>query len=231
MTTTPSGAPSPGPDPSAARQAEAGARAKLLGLARRSIDLVPTSWLVTGAGAALLAVTALFGGLEAAAVDPVPVVAVGETFEGSDLEMTVVGVELRDERSSALVFPDEEKGERVLAVEIDVVNTFSTPRGSATSSKNSAVVDGIRIEGLDDTAAVSRADDGTGSPMLQPDVPVRLLLAWVVGPDDFHDGDEIRLTLPDSTHRVGQSVVRGDYWDDVRIGATVTARVDEVAGR
>ncbi len=200
----------------------------MLGWARRSIDLVPTSWLVTGAGAALLATTALFGGLEAAAVDSVPVVAVGEAFEGSDLEITVVGVEVRDERGNALVFPDEEKGERALVVVVDVVNTFSVPRSSAAGRTNSAVVDGIRIEGLDDTAAVSRADDGTGSPMLQPGVPARLLLAWVVGADDFQEGDEVRLTMPDSTHRVGQSVVRGDYWDDVRVGATMTATIDEV---
>lgn len=207
---------------------DASARAKVLGWARRTIDLIPTSWFLPGAGAVLLAATAVFGGLEAAAVDPTPAVTVGETFTGSDLEMTVVGVELRSERGEAIVFPDEDSGERALVVVVDVVNTFDSPRSSAAQRRDSPVVDGIHVEGVEEVGAVSRADDGTGFPMMQPDVPVRMLLAWVVGPDDFHDGDEIRLTLPDSTHRVGQSVVRGDYWDDVRVGATLTATVEEV---
>lgn len=209
--------------------ANAGARAKLLGWARQSIDLVPTSWLLTGAGAVLLGATALFGGLEAAAVDPTPSVAVGETFAGSDFEMTVVRVELSDDFDNVLVFPDEEQGERVLVVVVDVVNTFDTPRGSASGKKDSPVIDGIRLEGLDERPTISRADDGTGSPALQPDVPTRLLLAWLVGPDDFRDGDEVHLTLPDSTHYVGTSVMRGDYWWDTRVGATVTTTIDEVA--
>jgi hypothetical protein len=232
VTSTPPPAPGqPGAErePRAVVAAHASARAKLLGWARQSIDLVPTSWLLTGAGAALLGVTALFGGLEAAAVEPKPAVAVGETFAGSDLEMTVVGVELSDEQGNAMVYPDEEKGERVLTVTVDVVNTFDKPRRSTEFGQDTPVVDGIRIDGMEEKPEVSRADDGEGGPTLQPDVPARLLLAWIVGPDDFQAGDEVRLTLPDSTHYVGKSVVRGDFWDDVIVGATVTATVEEVS--
>lgn len=203
----------------------------MLGWARRSIDLIPTSWMITGAGAILLAATAVFGGLNTAPVDPIPQVAVGTAFAGSDLEMTVRGVELRDDRGALAVFPNEDKGERILAVTVDVVNTFSSPRkaidGATTAGASSPAVDGIRIEGVDVKGEVHRADDGKSSPMLQPDVPARLVLTWIVGPDDFHDGDEITLTLPDSTHYVGTSVVRGDYWDDVRVGATVPATIEE----
>ncbi|MFK0240106.1 hypothetical protein ACIQTX_04520 [Microbacterium sp. NPDC090281] len=231
MTTKPPEPPAQVPD-RAVIAANAGARAKVLGWARRSIDLIPTSWLLTGAGAVILATTAVFGGLEAAAVDPTPVVKVGETFAGSDLEMTVVGVELRDELSAesghALVYPDEEKGERILVVTVDVTNTFDKPRPSTANPPLSPVVDGIRIEGLDKKGDVLRADDGERAPRLQPDVPARLLLTWTVGPDDFHDGDEITLTLPDSDHYVGQSVMRGDYWVDVTVGATLMATIDEV---
>ena len=227
MTTTPPESPAQGQDP-AVTAANASARAKVLAWARRSIDLIPTSWLITGAGAVLLATTAVFGGLEAAAVDPIPVVAVGETFSGSDLDMTVVGVELRDERGNALVFPDEEKGERVLVVTVDVVNTFTSPRQPQTSASPSPVVDGILIEGLAEKGAISRADDGEGVTRLQPDVPVRLLLAWIVGPDDFRDGEEITLTLPTSDHYVGKSLIDGDYWQNARVGATLTTTVGEV---
>lgn len=231
VTSTPPAEPGQQRDPRAVVATNAGARAKLLGWARQSIDLVPTSWLLMGAGAVLLGATALFGGLEAAAVDPTPSVDVGETFAGSDLEMTVVSVELRDERGEALVFPDEEKGERVLVVVVDVVNTFDKPRGSSDNKAGSPVIDGIRLEGLDERPAISHAADGEGAPVLQPDVPARLLLAWLVGPDDYRAGDEVRLTLPDSTHRVGQNVMRGDYWDDIRVGATVTTTIEEVTSQ
>lgn len=227
VTTTPPASPDQGQDPAVAAT-NAGARAKVLGWARRSIDLIPTSWLITGAGAALLATTAVFGGLEAAAVDPIPVVAVGETFSGSDMEMAVVGVELSGERGNAALYPDEEKGERVLVVTVDVVNTFERPRPAAKSGSPSPFVDGIRIDGLEEKGTISRADDGGEVSLLQPDVPVRVLLAWIVGPEDYRDGEEITLTLPDADHYVGQSVMRGDYWEDVRVGATLTATVDEV---
>lgn len=232
MTTTPPGDPAPtadaapAADPAATARANAGARAKVLGWARQSIDLIPTRWLLLGGAAILLSTTAVFGGLETAPASPLPEVEVGETFTGSDLEMTVVGVEVREERGNAMVFPDEERGERVLVVTVDVVNTFNVPRLSVAGGNDSPVIDGIRFEGLDEKASVSRADDGEGSPMLQPDVPARLLLAWVVDEGAYHDGDEVRLTLPDSTHRVGKSVVRGDFWDDVRVGATVTVEVE-----
>lgn len=229
MTTPPSESSAPERDSSAATTAaNADARAKVLGWARRSIDLIPTSWLLTAGGAVLLATTALFGGLEAASVDPVPELAAGDMFAGSDLEMTVVGVELRSDHGNTSLYPDEEKDERVLVVTVDVVNTFPTPRMSVSGGTPSPMLNGIHVEGIDEPASISRADDGRGSPVLQPDVPARLLIAWIVGPDDFRDGEEITLTLPDSTHYVGQSVMRGDYWTDVRVGATVTTTIREV---
>lgn len=229
MTTTPPESSAPERDSAAVTTtADADARAKVLAWARRSIDLIPTSWLLTAGGAVLLATTALFGGLQAAAVDPVPELAAGDTFAGSDLEMTVVGVELRSDHGNTSLYPDEEKGERVLVVTVDVVNTFPTPRSSVYGTRDSYMLNGIVVEGIDEPASVSRADDGRISPVLQPDVPARLLVSWIVGPDDFRDGEEVTLTLPASTHYVGQSVMRGDYWDDVRVGATVTTTIQEV---
>lgn len=232
VTTTPPSGPASGPDASATARANAGARARVLGWARRSIDLVPTSWLVTGVAGVLLATTAVFGGLETAPAEPLPALAVGDAYSGSDLSMTIVGVELRDDPAGTGAYPDEEKGERVLVAEVDVVNDFSAPR-SALGGPRSPVVDGISLrgyEGAEGGPAVARADDGDVTPVLQPDVPARLLVSWVVGADDFRDGDEVVLTLPDSTHYVGSSVVSGDYWYDTRVGATVTAVVEEVTG-
>ncbi|BDZ40407.1 hypothetical protein [Microbacterium suwonense] len=201
----------------------------LLTRVRRMASLIPTPWLLTAGGGVLLAATAGFGGLEEVPPPPVPTVAIGEAYSGSDLQLTVQGVELRSERGTTSVFPDREKGERVLAVIVDVVNTFDKPRLATSLSTTSPVVDGIRVEGIDAKPAISRAD---GSPVttLQPDVPTRLELAWVVGSDDLRDGDELALTLPASTHRVGTNVQRGvDIWEDVTVGAHLTAAVREVA--
>lgn len=217
-------------DDAATSASNAGARAKVLGWARRTIDLIPTSWLITGAGAALLATTAAFGGLATAPADPVPEVAVGDTYVGSGLEITVVGVELWGETGNSAIYPDEEKGERVLVVAVDIVNTFEKPRSATSSPLNQGSVDAIRIVGLDEKPSLSHRDDGGSSGMLQPDVPARLLLAWRVGPDDFHDDDVLSLTLPDTTHRVGDNVLRGeDLWEDLHVGATVTATVEKAA--
>ena len=217
-------------DAATAAGTNADARAKVLGWARRTIDLVPTSWLITGAGAVLLATTAAFGGLSTATADPIPELALGGTYAGSDLEITVVGVELWDEMGNSAIYPDEAKGEKVLVVAVDVVNTFEKPRSVSSSALNQGSVDAIRIAGLDEAPSVSHRDDGEGSGMLQPDVPTRLLLAWRVGPDDFLDGDAVSLTLPDATHRVGDNVLRGeDLWEDPRVGATVATTVEKVA--
>ena len=217
-------------DAATAARTNAGARAKVLGWARRTIDLVPTSWLITGAGAVLLATTAAFGGLATAPADPIPEIAVGDTFKGSGLEITVVGVELWDEAGNSAIYPDEEKGEKVLVVAVDVVSTFEKPRSTSSGPLNQGSVDAIRVAGLDDAPSVSYRDDGEYSSMLQPDLPARLLLAWRVGSDDFHDGDVVSLTLPDATHRVGDNVLRGeDLWEDLRVGATVPATVEKAA--
>lgn len=201
---------------------------------RRMASLIPTSSLITAGGVALLAMTAGLGGLAETPTPPIPELAVGEQFTGSDLQMTVQSVQLRTERGNALVFPDEEAGERVLAVTVQVVNTFSAPRPATSLSLTSAVVDGIHVLSaagaqpvVTGKPTISRAD-GTDGSTLQPDVPAELVLAWLVGPDDLHDGDELRLALPDSTHLVGTNVLRGqDYWTDVVVGATVIATVHE----
>ncbi|MFD5215340.1 hypothetical protein [Microbacterium sp. NPDC058345] len=159
-----------------------------------------------------------------------PELAVGETFAGSDLEVTVRAVELRDERGDAAVFPDEEKGEKVLIVVLDVVNTFPAPRSAGSGGEPSPTLDGIRVEGVEGAPALSR-DDGLTTPILQPDVPAQVIAAWVVGPGDLRAGEQVRLSLPDSTHYVGRSVTSGDYWSDVRIGAWVTADVEAVVTR
>lgn len=203
--------------------------ARVRAWARRTLDRVPTPWLITGGTGAVLALTAGFGGLNAVPEPAVPELTVGESFSGSDLLMTVVSVQLSDERPGSGVRPDPDAGERVLTVVVDVVNEFTAPRTAAAGTPDSPVVDGIAIEGVTDAApGLARADDGTLNIRLQPDVPVRVLASWVVDGDAVHDGDAVRISLPDSTHGVGAAITLGDYWTDPVVGAYVTATVDEV---
>jgi hypothetical protein len=214
----------------AAAHANASARAKVLGWARRTVDLVPTGWLITGAGAVLLATTAAFGGLATVPVAPAPELAAGEVYTGSDLEVTVLGVELRDDQGNSAIYPDPDSGEKVLVVTVDVTNRFEKPRSASGGEFDEGSVGAIRVGGIEDDPLLSYADDGGTATTLQPDVPVRLLLAWRVGTDDFHDGDAVTLTLPASTHRVGDSLLRGtDLWEDPHVGATMTTTVEQVS--
>lgn len=197
----------------------------LLTRVRRMASLIPTPWLITAGGALLLAATAGFGGLADAAVAPAPTVAVGEQYSGSDLTLTVQSVELRTDRGNAMVFPKEEQGEKVLAITLEATNTFHAARSASAAE----AVAGIRVKGIQGMPTISRADGSSGT-TLQPDVPAQLVLAWVVRSGELHDGDELRLSLPDSTHFVGTSVLKGqDYWSDIVVGATLTAPVVEVA--
>lgn len=227
MSTTPPEQPVAQADAGATAQHQADARATVLGWARRTIDLIPTTWLVAGVGAVLLATTAAFGGLAPAPVEPTPVIGLGDTYAGSDLEFTVVGVELRTDPGDAKVFPDEDKGEKALVVTLDVVNTFHEPRSADSGSTELTSVDGIAVKGLDAAPTLSRPDGDSAVPILQPDVPARIVAAWIVGPD-FTADDGVVLTLPDSTHRVGTDLMKGDYWTDAEVGAIVEAPVVEV---
>ncbi|WP_417555093.1 hypothetical protein [Microbacterium sp.] len=213
--------------PSTAKEETAEERTVLTRV-RRMTSLIPTPWLITAGGAILLAATAGFGGLATAPVPPTPKVAVGEQYSAGDLTITVHDLELRTERGNALVFPKKDEGEKVLAITVEATNTFHSPRSAESLGEQSPVVDGIRVEGVEGKPTISRTDGG-GDSMLQPDVPAQLVLAWIVEPDQLHDGQQLHLTLPHATHFVGTNVLKDqDYWSDITVGATLTAPLVEI---
>lgn len=205
---------------SAASRAASEARAAAW--ARKMADRVPTGWLISGAGAVLLASTAAFGGLAEVPQPKPEELAAGEHFLGSDLDMAVISVGVADgEVQGAGVTPDE--GQSTVVAVLDVTNLYTAPR--PVRSKDT--LGGIALEGIKtDRYDVNRTSDGTGAAFLQPDVPTRVRIAWTVDADAVSPGEEIRVVLPDSTRFTGSFVARGDYWDDVRTGAYVTVRVD-----
>lgn len=208
-------------DADAAGRAESEAR--LTSWVRKTTDKVPTGWIITGAGAILLGATAGFGGL-APAEQPEPAeITAGEHFVGSQLDMSLVSAGVGGKIRGSGVSPGD--GQSTLVVVLDVTNEFNEAR-SATAKDS---LGGIGVDGVSlGPVSATRVSDGSFATTLQPDVPVRMQLAWVFDTDDIAPGDEIRVILPDSTRFQGSFVMRGGYWEDVRPGAFVTVTADDL---
>ncbi|MFB7843019.1 hypothetical protein [Microbacterium sp. NPDC056052] len=202
----------------------AASEARMAAWARKMTDRVPTGWLISGAGAVLLASTAAFGGL-ADVPKPKPAeLRAGEHFVGSELDMSVVSAAIGSgEVKGAGVTPDV--GEKTVVVVLDVTNEYTAPRTvRAKDTLGGIQLDGIETHRYD----VNRVVDGSGASFLQPDVPTRVRIAWTVDGEAVSPGNEIRIMLPDSTRFTGSFVGRGEYWYDVRPGAYVTVTLDEI---
>lgn len=224
--------------PAAVPQSTTSTSAGTRTLAQRAIDRVPLKWLSTAALVVFLGVTSLFGGLEAVAAPETPVITVGTTVVGTEIEMTPVQATLIDKLNTTGVFPGE--GQRILSLVLDVRNLSEFARSSSTED----ALGRIRVEGLAEllgasglTAlevqgavkpAVARLDDGTFSPWLQPGLPVRLVLSWVIPTGAFGDGDNVRFDLPTGTRAVGQSVLYGVYWTDEHTAAYTDIVLEEL---
>lgn len=192
-------------------------------LAQRALDRVPVKWLGTAATVVFLGATAAFGGLAAVPEPEPPLVEQGQTFIGSELEMTPVRATVIDALRGSGVFPLP--GERVLTVVMDVQNLSEFARLSASSG----TLRDVRLaEGSDLEPSIVRLDDETISPWLQPGVPVRLALSWAVPASLLADGDEVRMLLPDATRSVGQFVVYGVMWSSADVGGIAHIPVSDL---
>lgn len=184
---------------------------------------MPTGWLITGAGAVLLASTAAFGGLAEVPTPKPPELSVGQHHVGAQLDMAVVGAALGDRVRGTGLIPAP--GERTLLVVLDVTNEYDEARiATAKDALGGVAVEGVDLHRLDAT----RVADGSGVLFLQPDVPTRVQIAWTVPADAVRVGEEIRVTLPDATLFEGKLFVQGSYWEDYTVGAVVTVPVAAV---
>jgi hypothetical protein len=206
-------------DADATKRAESEAR--LTSWVRKTTDKVPTGWIITGAGALRLGATAAFGGL-APQEQPRPVeISAGESYTGSQLDMTVVSAGVGGYvRGSGVIL---EEGQRTLVVVLDVTNEFDEPRTGTTKD----TLGGISVAGVElGTVGATRVADGSTASAFQPDVPTRVQVAWAVDADAVSPGDEIRVGLPDATRFQATFLGRGSYWYDFRTGAYASVTVD-----
>lgn len=153
-------------------------------------------------------------------------IGVQERVIGAEQSFSVQRVAVVDTLQGSGSFPDEDAGERVLAVLIDVTNLDDVPR----STGGDGAVGAIRVEGLPDErpAIAVYGDDDYSAVTLQPDVPARLLLTWVVPADEISDDDEVRVVLPDA-EKFESLLFGGEVsWSALGPSAIVTARVDDL---
>jgi hypothetical protein len=193
---------------------------------------VPTKWILAGLAAVLLAASALFGGLNDAPVEPIPQLDVGDTSNGTRVDLSV-------ERAIVIDgFPDinlePEPGFRYLVIIATAENVWPTPVPQVRSfvgSPQPATVLSPRIEGLEGTAPeeILVFSDATDADELQPGVPVQLAYLWQVPADELAEGDIVGLDLWDEAYLGDARISFGELFDDPAIIGTMDVDVDDVA--
>lgn len=191
---------------------------------RAATDRVPTRWFAGLATAAFLAATAAFGGLATAASPELAQLEPGDAHVTDQRSLTVKRAVLIDELPGSGVSPEE--GQRVLALIVDVENTWDEPQGAGPEGIGESFV----IRGVDAEAesSVARLDDATTGPELQPGVPAELVYTWAVDADDYAAGDELTVTLRELTLYTGSFVMTGQTWTDPVAEATMTLEIEDV---
>lgn len=218
---TPAGPGAARPDAPAAGDATASAaraRPTPAGWIRTAAGKLPATWVTVTLTALFLAATAAFGGLAdapAAAERELPVLASGDTHTSGQFRITLDRAVLIDELPGSGTWPED--GERVLAVTATWENITDEPLDTSSYGPLTFAVDALpaaRPDGRAVEVSVARYDDSTFSPLLQPRMPVEVVMSWPV-PDELLAGDEtLRVTLSDvpwfdSTFLDPEN----DYWD------------------
>jgi len=137
------------------------------------------------AAATAVAAVALLGGFNEVPIEKLPVIELGETYEGSEVQTTITGTYLTSIRPGETFEADE--GKQFFVVEASLLNT----------DRDTDVLDTglLRIllepdvQPADDPDGVAM-DDGRDLDFLQPGLTVNALFFWVV-PDTIEDGDEV----------------------------------------
>lgn len=156
----------------------------------RSAFEVPTSWWAALGLAAVVGVTALFGGLAPAQYD-VATVAASEPLTNDVLQVQVHGVEITDDIEEYSLQADE--GESIVRMDARFTNAWTAPLGLDTRADRMdarPVVGGekaiLTVGGIaaDIAPEFERADGTRGLIVLQPDLPVEVVVVWIVPSDD-----------------------------------------------
>jgi hypothetical protein len=195
--------------------------------ARTLYDRVPTTWLITGCTGLFLGISAVFGGLDDAPVQPAPVIEAGDSHAGAELTVAVNQALLIDAFPEQYLIPKQ--GDRLLVVRAVVENTTPEPRRLSTK-----ISDTLRVGGVPGLPAVTPPrdilviDDGSDAVTVQPGVPVELAFVWVIAADAVVKGDDVTVQLMDRVRVSDGRLTYGGVYADPVVGATVDVILGDV---
>ncbi|MET0956346.1 MAG: hypothetical protein ABWY68_10385 [Cryobacterium sp.] len=190
-------------------------------------DKLPTKWLITGITTVLLALSALFGGLDDVPVPVIPVVEAGTEHAGLELSVTVGQALLIDGFPEQNITPDE--GNRLLVVRATVENTTSGPLRLSTAQVHSLSLAGVpSLPSVAPPSDIVVIDDGSDKVVVQPRVPVELAYIWEVEADAVAAGDVVTVDLFDRVFLSEGRLTYGGLYDDPVVSATVELALDDV---
>ncbi|GAA5149564.1 hypothetical protein GCM10025768_12980 [Microbacterium pseudoresistens] len=196
--------------------------------ARRS--WTPLLVVIGAAVLTLVAAVALSGGFadKPATASEIPALKQGDVHTNDRFSVRIDHAVVADENEASGVRPDD--GERVLAITVEVENV-----SDEAFSTTSALAPTLTIPAFGDDAdpRISRIDDGTRNPWLQPGLPTRLMMAWAVPRDVLQsivDDEQLEVLVLDP-HRYELSVIAtGVSWKDTTPGATMRVVVEDAGG-
>lgn len=149
---------------------------------RRNLGLLAVGAVVV----VLVVLVAALGGFNDVAVEKLPVIALGDTYAGTEVETRVTGTYLTGQQPGYTFDADE--GMQYFVVQATLLNT----------DKDTDVLDtglirillGDAVAPGDQPKGVLDADKNQAFGFLQPGLPVHVLYFWQV-PDSIGNGDEV----------------------------------------
>jgi len=179
-----------------------------VGLVARLLDTVSTRHWILLAGAVLLAITGLFGGLATVEKEPVvlPVLPIGEEHVGAQFGVAVHSVELMDVAPAYTFEADE--GNEYLVVSITLTNNFVV---STTDIDEAISLEGLKLPKIDRTVLLS---DSTPLPQAHPGLPIDVALVWQVPRGSVADKETVQVSIMEASLQTEPDLLFGDYWYD-----------------
>jgi hypothetical protein len=181
-----------------------------VGLVSRLLDKVSTRHWILFAGAVLLAIAGLFGGLATVHKEEpeLPMLSVGEEYAGAQFSVAVQKLELMDIAPDYSFEADE--GNEYLVATITLTNNWV--------ETTTAIKDAIALEFLDkEHSAAERTflvSDSTPLPQAQPGLPIDVGVVWQVPRGSIADDHMVQVSIMEATLNTKTVLTYGDRWDD-----------------
>jgi hypothetical protein len=174
----------------------------------RWLSAIPNSiWVLVGLGL-VLAVSAIFGGLNDAEVaeETRPVVPAGEAIETEQFTLVVESARLSDVAPDYSFEPED--GNVYLIVEAVVTNKWT--------ETNTTFADVLQLDWIDEpvTSRTARTLDGSTAAQANPHLPIGVTWVWEVPEDDVEPGATVRVTALAKSFMADGDVTYGSYWFD-----------------